>query len=285
VRKKTLIILSLILVLSWQMVMPYHRVTLFHKKEVGLAKKLNHLMDNLLAADQSDFSLAVSTVGLVGYRLMGHTIIDMLGLTDSTIARHPEPAIEGLETTWRENKYNSAYLLSRQPDYFLFSTGIKASAPAERALFMYSRFLDNYRTIPFYFSNELHQVYKRYYPIASPVERDIDVKFEQNYNHGIRLWSNGDYSAALAAFHDAKKYSPSPVYPYLNYFIMLTHKINQNASPFIMTLNEIMATDTLVVEAYIEMYYIEKSKGNEERTAYFHRKIESLAPWYLESLE
>jgi tetratricopeptide (TPR) repeat protein len=54
---------------------------------------------------------------------------------------------EGIAATWKERKYNTRYLLSRDPDFILFSTGIKPSAPAERALFLHSKFRQNYSPI------------------------------------------------------------------------------------------------------------------------------------------
>ena len=46
------------------------------------------------------FTIAASTIGVLGYELRGHRLIDMLGLTDKYIARHPEH-IPGLESTWK----------------------------------------------------------------------------------------------------------------------------------------------------------------------------------------
>ena len=64
------------------------------------------MIEELKAVDKSDFTLAISTIGIVGFRLMGHQVIDLLGLTDSVIARHPEMYNKVIKTTWKEEKYS-----------------------------------------------------------------------------------------------------------------------------------------------------------------------------------
>jgi len=113
---------------------------LFTRKQKALAHEMKK-------TDPRKFSVATPTIGVFGYELIGHNIIDMVGLTDSTIARHPELPIEGMSTTWKERNYNTKYLLSRAPDYIVFSTDTKPSAPAERALLLYRSFLDSYRFV------------------------------------------------------------------------------------------------------------------------------------------
>lgn len=81
--------------------------------------------------------------------MVGNRVIDLLGLTDSYIARNPEK-IEGIVSTWKERRFNNTYLLSQSPDFIIFSTGYKPSAPAERALMLHSEFRRNYRTIGFF---------------------------------------------------------------------------------------------------------------------------------------
>ncbi len=286
VSKRGLVIAPcLVVLLCWQLYFPYHYVTTFHNKENALAWKMNRLMDNLLAVDQSNFSIAVSTIGVVGYRLMDHTVIDLLGLTDSTIARHPEPPVKGMETTWRESHFNSRYVLSRQPDYILFSTGMRASAPAERALFLYSGFLNNYRTIPFLFGGYLNQVYKRYYAISLPVERDVSPEFEKQYNLGLTLWVKGDYRNALKALDRAIGFSPAPVYPYIYYCIALSYKELKDPTRGYLALQRLVRDDTLVVEAYCNLHLFEEYMGHTKAALACRSRVASLAPWYLPILD
>ncbi|MCP4684008.1 MAG: hypothetical protein GY867_01045, partial [bacterium] len=69
---------------------------LVHERE--FTKKMQVKAQQLLDADSSDFSVAVATIGIFGYELLGHELIDLVGLTDSTIARHSEDPIPGMVT-------------------------------------------------------------------------------------------------------------------------------------------------------------------------------------------
>ncbi len=89
---------------------------------------------------------AATTIGALGY-FSNATVIDMLGLTDAHIAHHPKPIpdISGdASVPWKEKNYNADYVLSRKPDYIIFSTGLKPSAYAERALFVQKGFFRDY---------------------------------------------------------------------------------------------------------------------------------------------
>ncbi len=269
----------------WQLVIPRDYVNVFHGRELGLAYKMDHFTRHLLAADSSDFSLAASTIGLVGYRLLDHTVIDMLGLTDSTIARHPEPHIEGLETTWREANFNSEYLLSRQPKYILFSTGTKPSAPAERALFLYSAFLDDYRTIGFYFGGMMHGAYKRYFPLDTPVTRDVDVEFVQAFNEGMNQARTGHYSEALAAYEQAILHGPNPPYPYVFYYLSEVFRQQGKPEASYNALKKGAALDTLAYEIYKDLYAFEYRLGNFAAADGYRRRVAALVPWYMPRLD
>ncbi len=87
-------------------------------------------------------AIASTGVGALAY-YSGHPVIDMLGLVDPDVARHPDP-IEGVTDTWREKKYNAASVLRRRPAAILFSTGVRPSASAEQALFLYEDFHRSY---------------------------------------------------------------------------------------------------------------------------------------------
>jgi tetratricopeptide (TPR) repeat protein len=240
---------------------------------------------HLQASDQSDFSLAVSTIGIVGYRLIGHTVIDMLGLTDSAIARHPEPEIEGLETTWRETQFNSKYLLERQPDYILFSTGAKPSAPAERALYTYSAFLNNYRAIGFFYGSQLHPVFKRFFPITGEIERDVDIEFVQNINLGINQYKRGQTDSALASYQAALRHSPDPHYPYLYYFISEALQKKQRFEDSYEVLRRAAQIDTVTYEVYKDLYMYSYQLRDHRAADYYRSIVAELVPWYMPRLD
>ena len=85
---------------------------------------------------------AATTIGAVSF-YSDRNMIDMLGLTDRVIAHEPERI---LATTWywRERNYNTAHVLGRTPAFICFSTGVRPSAEAERALFLRPRFRRGY---------------------------------------------------------------------------------------------------------------------------------------------
>ena len=284
--RKWLITMSVIIVFGWQMWLPYKHVNTFHFAEIRLAAKNAKLADDVLAVDKTDFSFATTTIGIIGYRLLGHTVIDMLGLTDSTIARHPEPWIEGMETTWKERHFNTPYLLSRQPDYILFSTGQKPSAPAERALFLYSQFLNNYRTVAFEFESYRHDVFKRYFPIKRPIARDVSPAFIRFYWQGLDKRSRNDYSGALADFTESLKYLPRQTFSYIHYYIAESLRETREYEKSYAMLKKLCDLDTLTYEVYQDLFVIESSiMKNKEKAAFYRSRMASLMPWYLPRLD
>jgi hypothetical protein len=141
-RQAIAIFLAAALALSSFLLSKSH-VNTFLFAEKGLTGKMQYTAAMLKKYMGDKFSIATSTIGALGYELTGHRVIDMLGLTDPYIARNPE-TIEGLTSTWKERRFNSRYLLEQQPDFIMFSTNFKPSAPAERALMLHSEFRDKY---------------------------------------------------------------------------------------------------------------------------------------------
>ncbi|MBN2226613.1 MAG: hypothetical protein JW763_04550 [candidate division Zixibacteria bacterium] len=272
--------------LVWQMIVPRDHVNTYHFYENELTSKMRKMADNLRMIDSGDFSLAVSTIGVIGYYLPGHIVIDVLGLTDTTIARYPEEPIEGLETTWRERHFNTPYLLSRNPDYILFSTGMKPSAPAERALFLYSAFLRSYRTVGFSFGGVLHDVYKRYYAIAEDVSRDIDVGFVQNYNKGMNYRTSGEFARGIQCHQKADKYLGEMRYQYTSYCIAELYRLMGDHRTCYMMLKDIMQEDSLIYQVYKDLYYYEYSMTkNMAEVEHCRKRLLDLVPWYVPRLD
>jgi hypothetical protein len=94
--------------------------------------------------------VAATTIGALTY-YSNTVVIDMLGLTDEKIAHEPNPIpeISQSESGWKERNYDADYILNLRPDFIYFSTGIKPSAFAERALFTKEEFINYY--YPYYF--------------------------------------------------------------------------------------------------------------------------------------
>lgn len=103
-------------------------------------------------------TIAASTIGAMSYFAGPQVnVIDLLGLTDKEIAHNPKliPEISAGEYGWKERNYNADYVMSRDPDYIYFATGIKPSAYAERALYTNEKFLKYY--YPFFGKDILYK--------------------------------------------------------------------------------------------------------------------------------
>jgi tetratricopeptide (TPR) repeat protein len=169
------------------------------------------------------FSVATSTIGAISY-YSDATVIDMLGLTDRHIARHPED-IPGIVSPWKERRYNTRYLLSREPDVILFSTGMKPSAPAEKALFMNSQFrLDYY---PYYIPREkiLWVIFRQKETGKSENRVSPDVRFVDLFSQALSLELKGNYQSAAATMQEVIRLGPPDFalaydqMAYLQYFL------------------------------------------------------------------
>ena len=173
--------------------------------EIALVNDMHYITTMLKTYAGPDFSLATSTIGIVGYQLLGHRVIDMLGLTDTYIARNPEN-VKGIVSSWKERRFNNCYLLEQQPDFILFSTGQKPSAPAERALMLHSEFRHNYSMLSFLRSNQPYEVVWWRKGMVN-VSRDVvssEVEFVNKWCDGIvRLRQSPD--VALADFREARR--------------------------------------------------------------------------------
>jgi hypothetical protein len=176
--------------------------------EIGLCVKMSKYAKGLTQSFGTDFTLAMSTIGAISY-LTDAKVIDMLGLTDPYIAKHPEK-IPGLLSTWKEKKFNTQYLLSRNPDVIMFSTGVKPSAPAERALFLSSKFRENY--YPYYFprilENVLGVVYKKKGEYTKKNEIFPDARFVNLYNEAINLQHQNDLRTCLDKLKEILEVGP-----------------------------------------------------------------------------
>jgi len=238
-----------------------------------------HFMGTMLKKYMGpDFSLAASTIGMVGYQLLGHRIIDMLGLTDASIARNPE-TISGMTSSWKERRFNNRYLLEQQPDFILFSTGYKPSAPAERALMLHSEFRHSYRTTGFLRDQSYKVVWQRWRDIDMSRDRVLpDMEFVNKFNEGFYQQGRSAMQPALDAFNDAYRRLGED-YPVLWYAMgHCLSRLNQNDSAAACFRKAIVA-DSLCWEAWSKLAML-ASRQND--TASFKRCQDFLirrTPW------
>ena len=289
--RRMLLLLAVLPLLVLTYVLPRPFVSQYNMLEKAFTRKMGFLATEIKKADTSNFSVALPTIGIFGYELLGHEIIDMLGLTDTTIARQAEEPIEGMQTTWKEQKHNSKYLLGRAPDYIVFSTGVKPSAPAERALLLYRQFLQSYRTIGwFYQASEssrgmLQSAFKRVREIEGEIVPSYPVEYVQDYNRGLDYFVAGDHRKAIECYDKALRASPQPYNLYLVQNKAFSHMMLGQHEIAMELMNRVAAEDSLVFEAHKNLYMYARMMGDEAKASVHRRWLKKLVPWYLPRLD
>ena len=265
---------------------PHKFVSDYHDRELSFVYRMKWMAEQMRQDDTTNFTVALPTIGVFGYELIGHDIIDMVGLTDSTIARHEEEPIPGMEAAWKERKHNSRYLLERAPDYIMFSTGIKPSAPAEKALLLYRPFIDSYRSVGWYFTREdgragaLSNVFKRVRPIEGELVPTYPLEYVDEFKIGLETYLSGDQEGAIAHYLKAKAISPKPEYPYIDYQIGLSLLLLKRYTEAEQVLDHVCAQDSMVYEAHKDLYRMARLQGKEAKAAIHARWLQKLVPWY-----
>jgi arabinofuranosyltransferase len=198
IRKRSLgILLSVLLIFllsAVTLLLPYKWITQVRKSEKILVEKMTFWAESLNGFYGSNFTIAASTIGALSYYLDAK-VIDMLGLTDKYISRHPEK-VPGMVSSWKERRFNTQYLLSLDPDFILFSTERKPSAPAERALFLNSKFRENYYPVFFRKENLMLAVFKKKGDYLKENQIFTNVEFVNLYNDAFNLQLEGRYQEA-----------------------------------------------------------------------------------------
>ena len=272
--------------------LPFDFVKRYNGSEQGFTRKMQTKAINMRETDSTNFSVALPTIGIFGYELIGHRIVDMLGLTDSTIAKHSEEPIEGMQSTWKEAKHNSAYLLSANLDYIIFSTDLKPSAPAERALLLYPQFLHGYRTIGWFYQIDsvkndgtLIVAYKRMQKIEGPFVPTYSVQWVQYYKEGLDAYSKGQMKDAINLLEKSLQASNKPYYPYAIYQMAYCQMQIGNHDKAVRLNEAVLQIDSSVYEAHKDLYVYARFAGDTAKAGLHQRWLEKLVPWYFPRLE
>jgi len=268
--------------IAWSLIVPLNYITSTRFLETHFVDKMTFVTGELAKVDRTDFSIATTTIGKVSYMLKGHKVIDMLGLTDRYIAKNPEQ-IEGMKTTWKERNFNSAYLLELKPDYILFSTGHKASAPAERALLLNSHFRRNYSTIGFYRSGNVKVVWKRWGDFSEPNERLQGTEFADLLYDALNLFTEKDYETALQKFERAAEICNHD-FPLLEFFVGQQYAMLGKNSEAMGQFRKALELDHNQVETLVTLYRHYGALGDTERQLMMADGLKACAPWLLEQL-
>ena len=158
-----------------------------------------------------NFTLATCTIGIVKYRT-GVRVVDMLGLTDAHIARHPVP-LPRVESHAGDltRKYDTAYVLDQQPDLVFFLTGLKPIKRAEKALYISRRFRQRYYAA--YVEDEMPVfVIDESVPSDSRHDSFANVDFVEHYIAGLNA-SGKDWSLMATHMKRAVEVGPTD-FPY-----------------------------------------------------------------------
>jgi tetratricopeptide (TPR) repeat protein len=256
-----------------------------YQGHVDTLEAIGRWLGERLAPDEA---IALTPIGAVSY-FSERPIIDMLGLADTEIARHPE-YVPGLADTWKEKKYNAASVLRRRPEVILFSTGIRPSSNAEKALFLYDDFHESYyaagfRTDPT--SSGTETLY-RLRPGAKAAPEGLsprtDFRFVDDYAAGIFYGSppRNDIERALALFEEAAKRAPSTFTGALEWQACLLD--DRNDPRALALLEKVVSRDSLALKATGHLAFRRLMAGDLDGaetllTRYRDANPESSVPW------
>jgi len=272
--------------------LPNEHVMHYNTYEKAFVSKMDFIANEIKRTDTTNFSVAIGTIGKFGYVLLGHTVIDILGLTDSTIARHSQTDIVGLKTSWKERKFNVRYILERAPDYILFSTGSKPSAPAEKALCLYPAFFQSYIPIPWSRKTQSTQTmgspniaFKKVRPVNANLGNPYPIQYVEYLKLGQEQYPSYNFTRALAYFDSAIAVSPRPYNDYLLYeksFALGKLGEFDSAKPI---LNEVVKEDSLFAFAQRDLYLYAMIDADSVKAAIHEKWIKRLTPWYWDEIK
>ncbi len=277
------VVLASIGYIAWSIIAPFNYITSTRYLETHFVNKMTFVTGELAKVDKTDFSIATTTIGKVSYMLKGHRVIDMLGLTDRYIAKNPEK-IEGMSTTWKERNFNSAYLLELKPDYILFSTGHKASAPAERALILNSHFRKNYSTVGFYRSGSMKVIWKKRGDFSEPNVQLPTTELADLMYDGLNMHTVKDHEGALRAFQRASELCNHD-FPLLEFFQGQQYLTMGKADEAIVFFRKALQLDPNQVETMVTLYRIYENMGKTDLQRMMADGLKGAAPWLLDQLK
>ncbi len=259
-----------------------NHVYTFHYFEVNIVRKMHFDGTMLKRYMGPDFSLAASTIGMIGYQLIGHRVIDMLGLTDKYIARHPED-VKGVVTTWKERRFNDTYLLSQAPDIILFSTGYKPSAPAERVLMLHSEFRDKYRSLGFPRVNQYKVMWRKIAPVNMDSDKVLpDPKFSERIADGLYALNRKTPQEAINYFYEAWD-RLGKEYLMLDYFIGGAYsKANQTDSS-LAYYDRCLKLYPDMWEVHLQLFAYYRSEGDSLRANLEVEHLKTHDPWMFDT--
>ena len=132
--------------------------------------------------------------------------------------------------------------------------------------------------------SQMQSIYKRYYALPGPIERDVRVEFVQNFNRGLNLLGK-DNAAAFGALDLALKYCPEPKYPYIYYYMSEAQRKMGKIEPSYKLLKYAAAMDSVLYEVDKDLYLYEYRFGNLDSASYYRSRVAKIVPWYMPRLD
>jgi tetratricopeptide (TPR) repeat protein len=287
----TILLLVTIVIGYYNYISNEEKINQIKDKEIALVNQFQEqaeIINNLESIKKKKLTIAISTIGALSY-YTDATVIDMLGLTDEYIAHNPEliPEISNdPENPWKEKKYNTSYIISRKPDYILFSTGSKPSAYAERALFTNNNFFYNYfiQFIPrplgrhlFYYARKSEEQIKLSNPEIMSVKINPNwikeyVNFMQSYNIYQKSKSQKQFELVKKQFDETIKSGPvffAETYRIIGDVYFLEGDINKAIENY----NKALSLDSLNVLSYLGLGGIYQNLKNEEKANFYAKEM------------
>ncbi len=269
----------------------FEQIKRYSELENGLVEKMKitgNWLKNKSNESGKRITVAATTIGAISY-FSETDLIDMLGLTDKTIAHDPKPIEEisaKSEIGWKERNYNVDYVLSRKPDYIYFSTGIKPSAYAERGLFTSLEFLKYY--YPSYFtvkeSSFTDCIYKRKTDeeaskyIADPPNPNYKKTFVNLYNQAMNTSRDKNkLQEAINLYQQTLEVAPTGFgTPYSMIGDIYLQMKNKNKA--FENYKKAVETDDYNITAHYYLYQIYMEKGDTVNARINLEKIQKYSP-------
>lgn len=259
-----------------------------HILETGLVDKMSKTGTWLNTHLGPDDWFACTTIGAVSW-FSDRNMIDMLGLTDAVIAHKPEDIL-ARKLYWKERNYNTRHVLEKLPAYIYFSTGIKPSAAAERALFLRPRFRRGYYacliSIPEkggrFMSEYIHK--KRPGADTIPLEPVYDKpEFIDHYVDGINFLRHGPDSALAAIRKCIAICPPDFGYPFEWAGQAFLDYKPPKIDSAIIYFEEAVRRDDWCVSSHTNLGSIYSRLGQQDKAAEHLRKAWLYSPDYLDA--
>jgi len=230
--------------------------------------KLQELADYANATG-NPFDLVASTaIGIPRYRTEA-SVLDLVGLTDETIAHSPQ-RLPGIQDSHILRNYHARYAMDRKPDAILFITGVRPGTPAEKALFLSRRFRRDYRLT---YLQDHRPVYLRRAEAASSASMYKDGRFVERYAEGLAIMGQ-DPAGAIERFHDAIRLGPDDFAMPHNWIGRL-HYENGRLPEADQHLRRAVAIDSTVVMSWAHLALMESDNEEAQTMA---RTAVALAP-------